>query len=165
VPATVSLETIGGRSGRVKTVAAYGAAWIGLFWTWMAFQGEWDKYEWIAGAAAATLAAALPAMLAHLGVLRFRIPLGVLKTIPQVIVQVPLDFALIIRALLRRPRGRFVVRTFESPKGVAVAAGDRAARLILASYSPNAYALDVDPGSHRVLLHDLVPRRGSEEPA
>ena len=35
---------------------------------------------------------------------------------------------------------------------------------LVASYSPNAYVVDLDPGTRQVLIHDLVPNRASEEP-
>jgi hypothetical protein len=37
--------------------------------------------------------------------------------------------------------------------------------ILLASYSPNAYVVDVDHRENRVLLHDLVTNRKSEAPA
>jgi hypothetical protein len=43
--------------------------------------------------------------------------------------------------------------------------GPRAWTALAASYSPNAYVIDIEPETHRVLLHDLVPRRESERPA
>ena len=41
----------------------------------------------------------------------------------------------------------------------------RAWLAFLTGYSPNAYLVDVDAETGIALLHDLVPRRSSEEPA
>ena len=36
---------------------------------------------------------------------------------------------------------------------------------LLATYSPNAYVVEIERERSLVLLHDLLPRRSSEEPA
>jgi hypothetical protein len=151
-------------------VRGYVLWWIALFWLWLAYQGEWNRVEWIAAAAVATPAAALATALTSLGLLRFRVPLRVLRDSKSVPLQVCADFGIVTLALARRlagrrVRGTFVVRSFASVGSGSVAAGDRAARGVLTTYSPNAYVIDVAPGSHTVLLHDLVPNRKSEEPA
>ena len=124
----------------------------------------------VAAACAATVGAGLATAVAALGLLSFRIPGHVLGEATKVPWQALVDFGIVTVALARRlagrrVRGQFVVRHFESAGSGARAAGDRAARAVLASYSPNAYPVDVDPGSHTVLLHDLVPNRDSERPA
>ena len=43
--------------------------------------------------------------------------------------------------------------------------GPRAWTALAASFSPNAYVVDIEPETESVLLHDLVPRRSSESPA
>jgi hypothetical protein len=154
----------------VRGVLTYVVWWIALFWLWLAYQGEWNRIEWVAAAGAATLGAALATAIASLGLLRFRVPARLLAEARHVPVQVVLDFGIVTLALVRRlmgqrVEGEFVVRSFESAGSGAQAAGDRAARAALATYSPNAYVVDIDPGSHTVLLHDLVPNRDSERPA
>jgi hypothetical protein len=153
----------------VRGVSTYVVSWIALFWLWLAYQGEWNRIEWIAAAGAATLGAAVATALVSLGLLRFRIPLRVLMHAKSTPLQIVIDFGIVTLALARRiagrpVRGRFVSRSFESAGSGAVAAGDRAARAVIASYSPNAYVVDIDPGAHTALLHDLVPNRKSEEP-
>ena len=141
-----------------------------MFWLWLAYQGEWNRIEWVAAACAATLAATLATALAVLGLLNFRLPARILADGKRVPLQIVVDFGIISVALARRLSGRriagrFVTRSFESAGSGATAAGDRAARSALATYSPNAYVVDVDAGRHAALLHDLVENRRSEEPA
>jgi len=120
--------------------------------------------------AAATLGAALATAIASLGLLSFRVPLHAFADAKNVPLQIVIDFGIITLALVRRVSGKrvagaFVVRSFESAGSGPLATGDRGARAVLATYSPNAYVVEVDPGRHTVLLHDLVPNRSSEEPA
>jgi len=154
----------------VRTGLTYAGWWVALFWLWLLYQGEWNKVEWIAAACAATLGAAFVTLIARVGLLRFRVPLRALRDGLNVPLQIAIDFAIVARALVRRLRGRptrgaFVVRPLPSAGSGAIAAGDRAARGILATYSPNAYVVDLDATNHAVLLHDLEPNRSSEEPA
>jgi hypothetical protein len=154
----------------VRTVLTYASWWVALFWVWLAYQGEWNAVEWVAAACAATVGAALATAIARLGLLHFRVPARALGDAGNVPLQIVVDFGIVTRALLaklaRNPSpGRFVVRSLPSAGSGARAAGDRAARAILATYSPNAYVVDVDAGRHTVLLHDLVTNRNSEKPA
>jgi hypothetical protein len=70
------------------------------------------------------------------------------------------DFALVLRALAIRRRGAF--RTTKT-----VVAGEerlRAWATYLATISPNAYVLDLDPEQGTALTHHLVPLQRSQEP-
>lgn len=154
----------------VRAVLTYVGWWIALFFVWHAFQGEWNRIEWIAAACAATLGAAFAVVVAHLGVFGFRIPPRAVRDGAKVPVQVVIDFSILTAALVRRISGRrvegtFVTRTFPSRGSGELAAGDRATRTFLSSISPNAYLIDIDPGQHIVLFHDLVVNRNSEKPA
>jgi len=62
-------------------------------------------------------------------------------------------------------RGKLISRELERGAVAARGVGPRAWTVLLSSYSPNAYAIDVDPETRTVLLHDLVPHRRSERPA
>jgi hypothetical protein len=80
--------------------------------------------------------------------------------------QVVLDYAVLVRALStalvqgdRGAIGRMVGRDTDADQ-----AARRAWVTLVATWSPNAYVLDVDAGSGRALLHDLRPWRRSEEP-
>lgn len=154
----------------VRAVLTYVGWWIALFFLWHAYQGEWNRIEWIAAACAATLGAAFALLFARVGVLRFRVPVRALRDGANVPVQLVVDFWIVTVALFRRLAGRriggtFVTRAFPSRGSGAVAAGDRATRAVLASISPNAYVIDIDAGRHVVLFHDLVTNRNSEKPA
>jgi hypothetical protein len=153
----------------VRAALTYLAWWVAMFWLWLAYQGEWNRIEWVAAACAATLAATLATALAALGLLRYRIPARAITDSKRVPLQIVVDFGIVAVALARRLTGRriagrFVTRSFESAGSGGLAAGDQAWRSVLATYSPNAYVVDVDPGRHSVLLHDLVENRSSEEP-
>ncbi|WP_181139119.1 hypothetical protein [Streptomyces sp. Ru72] len=92
-----------------------------------------------------------------------------MPALPRTAWQTVVDFGVISAVLIRsvsagrRDRvGRFVHRDVGR---VAPGAGPVAAWLaVVATYSPNAYVLDVDSASGRALLHDLRPLRASEEP-
>jgi hypothetical protein len=144
--------------------------WIALFWAWLVYQGEWNRIEWVAAAGAATLGASVATAIASRGLLAFRVPLRAIADAKSVPLQIVIDFAIVTLALMRqlggcRSQGAFVVRSFSSGESGPHAAGDRAWRAVLATFSPNAYVVDIDPGSHDVLIHDLVPHRPSESPA
>jgi hypothetical protein len=84
---------------------------------------------------------------------------------------VVVDFGIVVWALLasvahrRVVRGELISRELERDIGAADGVGPRAWTALAASYSPNAFVLDIDPSSRRVLVHDLVPHRQSESPA
>jgi hypothetical protein len=159
-----------GDTRRVKRVLAWAAWWLPLFWLWLLLVGEWNREE----LAAAALAAAVAAPLAELARVRTgfaaRVPLRGVADLPQALGMVFVDFGILLRALLvsvvrrRIVRGEFVSRELAGGSAVARAVGPRAWAVLLASYSPNAYVVDLDPETRHVLLHDLVPNRASEEP-
>ena len=157
---------------RADRVAAWLLWWIGWLGLWMLLVADTSDVEWIAGACAATLAATLSeAARAAAGVYP-RMPLAVVRKGIWIPIAVLADFGVLthalVRALARREAisGRYVVRPFDpgartTPAGIA----KRAWTIYLAGFSPNAYLVDVDIDENRVLLHDLVPWRRSEEPA
>jgi hypothetical protein len=150
----------------VKRVLAWAAWWLPLFWLWLLLIGEWNREELVAAA----LAAAVAATLAELARVRTgfaaRVPVRGVADLPQALGMVFVDFGILVRALVvsaarrRVVRGEFVARE----SAVAQNVGPRAWAVLLSSYSPNAYVVDLDPKTRRVLLHDLVPNRASEEP-
>jgi hypothetical protein len=150
----------------VKRVLAWAAWWLPLFWLWLLLVGEWNREELVAAA----LAAAVAATLAELARVRTgfaaRVPVRGVADLPQALGMVFVDFGILVRALVvsaarrRVVRGEFVARE----SAVAQNVGPRAWAVLLSSYSPNAYVVDLDPKTRRVLLHDLVPNRASEEP-
>jgi hypothetical protein len=155
----------------VRHLVGWLLAWVASFWLWLLLAGEWNRQEWIAAAAAATVAATLGELARTLGGVRARVRHTWLVQAWSVPKQVFVDFGLLLWALVlsaaRREvvRGRFVARPFPAGGSDAYAVGLRAWIGITATYSPNAYVVELDPDRKLVLLHDLIPSRASEKPA
>jgi hypothetical protein len=148
-------------------LGAWIAWWIALFFLWLVLAGEWNRIELVAAALAATAGASVAEGVRRMTGVKLRVPardVATAWTIPPIIV---LDFAIVVGALVRSAlrgetaRGRFVVRDLP-PGGDSTS---RAWRSYVATFSPNAYVVDVDEEQSAVLLHDVVPFRKSEEPA
>jgi hypothetical protein len=154
----------------VKHVVPLLAWWLALFWLWFLLVGEWNREEVVAAAIAAALAASVAELARVRTGFAARIPLRDLAVLPKALGMVFVDFAILVRALLvsaarrRVVRGEFVSREIEGGSAVTRAVGRRAWAVLVASYSPNAYVVDLDPATRQVLLHDLVRNRASEEP-
>lgn len=150
---------------------AWVAWWLALFWLWFLLVGEWDRQELVAAAGAATIAASLAELARVRTGFHARVPLRGLADLPHALGMVVVDFGIVTGALLasivrrRAVRGRLVARELQGGPAAARGVGPRAWTTLLACYSPNAYPIDVDPETGRVLLHDLVPNRRSESPA
>jgi hypothetical protein len=155
----------------VKHVAAWVAWWLALFWLWFLLVGEWNQQEVVAAAIAATIAAGLAELARARIDVSVRVPLRGLADLPGALGMVFVDFGIVTWALLRsvsrRPvvTGRLVAREYDGGRAGSSGVGPRAWSVLVASYSPNAYVIDVDPEAGTVLLHDLVPHRPSERPA
>ena len=154
----------------MKHVLAWAAWWLALFCLWFLLVGEWNREEIVAAAIAAAIAATLAEFARVRTGFTARVPLRDLAVLPKALGMVFVDFGILVWALLvsaaRRcvVRGEFVVREVEGGSAVTRAVGRRAWMVLAASYSPNAYVVDLDPATRQVLLHDLVPHRASEEP-
>jgi hypothetical protein len=150
----------------VKHVLPWVAWWLALFWLWMLLVGEWNRVEIVAAAIAATIAATLAEFARVRTGFAARLSLRDLEVLPKALWMVFVDFGILVWALLvsiarrRVVRGELVAR--ESAVGEGV--GPRAWAVLVSAYSPNAYVVDLDPETRRVLLHDLVRHRASEEP-
>jgi hypothetical protein len=155
----------------VKHVVAWLAWWLPLFWLWFLLVGEWNREELVAAAIAAAIAAALAEFARVRTGFAARLGFRDASAVPHALGMVFIDFGIVIWALLvsvtrrRVVRGVFVSREVEHGRAVTRGVGQRAWTVLLASYSPNAYVVDLDPDTRQVLLHDLVPHRPSEEPA
>jgi hypothetical protein len=146
--------------------------WVAvLWWFWMLLVAEWSTVEIVAASCVSVVAATFAEIARAKDIAPLRIPrewLSAAKTVPLVIVA---DFGIItwvlVRALLRRERieGAFRVKPFPPGGAPERAKGIRAWVTLTATYSPNAYVIDIDPDHSAVLLHDLLPREFSEEPA
>ena len=154
----------------MRHVVAWAAWWIALFWLWLLLVGQWNREQLVAAAIAAAIAASLAELARSRTAFGAAVPLPVLAAVPRALAMVVADFVILAWALVasvvrrRIVRGEFVSRELERGSWVARGAGPRAWTVLVASYSPNAYVVDVDPDTRHVLLHDLIPRRESESP-
>ena len=147
------------------------AAWaVVLFWLWMLYVGEWTAVNCVGGIVMAIVASTVTMAAVHLGTLRYTLRSRWLSTLPAVAWQVVVDFWIITRALVgcittgRRSCGRFVGRRLDTGGDTVLGASWRAFVGIAATWSPNAYVVDIDYARSECLLHDLVPHRPSESP-
>jgi hypothetical protein len=129
----------------------------------MLLVGEWNHFEWIAATAAAGVAAVVGEIARTAAGVRMRVPRGWLTRGWSALPVVFSDFAIVMAALVRRRRGVFVRRSAPAEGGGPEAVGVRVWTNTLANYSPNAYVVSLEEGE--TLLHDLVERRKSEQPA
>jgi hypothetical protein len=154
----------------VRHVVAWVAWWVPLFWLWFLLVGEWNRQELVAAAIAATIAASLAEYARARTGFHARVPLRGLTDLPPALGMVFVDFGIVTWALFTSlarwqvVRGRLVSREVEGGAVGIRGVGPRAWTMLVGSYSPNAYAIDVDPETGTVLLHDLVPNRPSERP-
>ncbi len=155
----------------MKHVAFWAGWWLLLFWLWLLLTGAWDL-ELVAAAAISAAAAATVAELARtrLG-FTAPLPLRLVLELPRAFAMVVVDFGILSVALLRSVvrrevvRGRLIERELPGESWVTQGVGSRAWTVLFASYSPNAFVVDVDPDARCVVFHDLVPNRRSEKPA
>jgi hypothetical protein len=145
-----------------RRIGAWALWWIVFWWGFVLLAGDWNRIEWIAAACVATVGATLAELVRASGRVSPGLSVAALRQAPRSLAQVPVDFWILTRALLRGQRdpGSYIAREFE-PRGRA----DRAWIVLVAGWSPNAYVVDIDEERGVVLLHDLVPNRASEEPA
>jgi hypothetical protein len=154
----------------VKHVGAWIAWWIALFWLWLLLAGQWNREEAVAAAIAATIAASLAELARVRTGFSARIPLSSLADLPEALGAVVVDFGILVWALVASVARRRIVRgelysRELTHRSRADGTGPRAWTTLVASYSPNAFVLDIDPETRHVLLHDLVRHRASEKPA
>jgi hypothetical protein len=141
-----------------------------LFWLWLLLVGEWDPEQFVAAAIAAAIAASLAEFARQRTGFSARLTLSDFAALPRAFGMVFVDFAILAWALFlsaarrRVVRGEFVSREFEGGSALTRGVGPRALAVLVASYSPNAYVVDLDLAKRRVLLHELVRHRASEEP-
>lgn len=154
----------------MKHVLPWLAWWVALFWLWLLLVGQWNREQVVAAAIAATIAASVAEFARTRTGFSAPLPLRLLAEVPQALGMVVVDFGILVWALLgsvgrrRLVRGELVSRKRPRGSWVTQGPGPRAWTMLVASFSPNAYVIDVDPEEQRVLLHDLVPYRKSEEP-
>lgn len=143
--------------------------WCVLWPLWLVFVGAWDLSDGVAGVAAAAVAATAALVVRDLGLLAFRPRRGRFAGFRRVPLQVFGDFGILVAALGRtlagRPvRGVFLAKALPANAPGPEAAFARATAEVAATYSPNAYVVDVDLDRNVALMHDLVRNSASEEP-
>ena len=143
--------------------------WCVLWPLWLVFVGAWDLVDAVAGIGAAALAGAAALVVHELGLLSFAPSARGFAGLARVPLQVFVDFGILVAALVRRLGGRPVRGVFLAKELPARGAGREAAfaralAAVAATYSPNAYVVDVDLERNVVLMHDLVRNSASEEP-
>ena len=144
----------------MKHAAAFLLFFAALWWLWQLLAGEWNQYEWIAGAGAAAVGAAIGEIARTRARARGSIAWSLVASIPSALGMVVVDFAVVVRALATRRSGSF----HQSQTAVAGRQQSRAWGAYLASLSPNAYVLEIDRESKVVLTHHLVHRPKSQAP-
>jgi hypothetical protein len=147
----------------VRHVRAWVCFFVPLWWLWQLLSGEWNHYEWIAGAAAAAVAATIGEVARTAAGVRARVPLACLRTGWSAFPVVFTDFGRVLWGLVRRPSGTFRRHPGPADGDDPESTGIRVWTNLLANYSPNAYVVGLDDGE--AVLHDLFPARSSEKPA
>jgi hypothetical protein len=154
----------------VKHVVAWLGWWLALFWLWLLLVGQWNREQLVAAAIAAAIAGGAAEFARSRTGFSAPLPPRLLADLPKALGMVFVDFGILAWALLagvarrRIVRGELVPRELPRGSWVTGGAGPRAWTVLVASFSPNAYVVDVDSESRVVLLHDLVRNRESEKP-
>jgi hypothetical protein len=143
----------------VKHAAPFLLFFVVLWWLWQLLSGEWNHDEWIAGAAAAVIAAVLAEIAVARTDGRAPLPAAVLNGVPSALGMVFVDFAIVMVALVHRRRGVIRTTTFPHPDTESF----RAWAAIVGDWSPNAYVIDVTDGT--ATTHHLVEHEPSQRPA
>jgi hypothetical protein len=160
----------GGDTAGVRHAVSWLGWWLALFWLWLLLAGEWNRQEWVAAAAAAAIGATLGELARARTGASPSLPRRALADAPRALGMVVVDFGIVAWALLESLARCEVVRGEFRSHELAPATRARDPRLrawtaLLASFSPNAYVVEIERESRSVLLHDLRPYRRSEEPA
>jgi hypothetical protein len=146
----------------VRHVLAWIVWWLACFWLWLLLVGEWNGTELVAAMVAAAAAASLAELARAWIPVRWHVPGSVLRSLPSLPLVIGEDFAIVVRLLVRSllrgeaVRGRYLERPLRS---------DDPWTTLVASVSANAYVVGTDRERGTVVVHDLVARRRSEEPA
>lgn len=145
----------------MKHVLPWLGWWLALFWLWLLLVGKWNREQVVAAAIAAAIAGTGAEFARARTAFAAPLPLRSLADLPEALGMVVADFGILVWALLASAGRRRVVRgelvSRELPS-------ETAWTVFVATFSPNAFVVDVDPEEQRVLLHDLVRHRRSERP-
>jgi len=145
------------------------AWWLSLFAVWWLLVGSWSGWYAVWGAVAVTFVTVAALTVGTLARGTASRGLGWIRELGSAAVQVALDFGVLTDVLWRAvargdrgPIGRTLTR--ETDAAGPDASVRRGWITVVATWSPNAYVVEVDESSGRALLHDLRPWRRSEEP-
>lgn len=141
-----------------------------LFALWLLFVGQWSWLIGAWGAGLALVATFGAEVVAGQGLLSVRWRPGWLRELGPAAAGVVVDFLVVTRALtVAVVTGRRRLGVFREDRSAAgsgeLPTGRRAWVELVAGWSPNCYVLDIDPATGRRLVHDLVARPSSEQPA
>jgi len=147
------------------------AWWAVLFALWVLFAGEWTALVAVWGAVLSLVATGSAGVVVRQGLLDARGRWGWARELGPSATAVVVDFTILTRALVaavatgRREVGLFVEDESSGAGDGPLPAGRRAWVALVATWSPNCYVVDIDPGSGRRIIHDLKSHRASELPA
>jgi hypothetical protein len=140
--------------------------WLVLFGAWSVMQGAWEEMEIAAGAGAAALGATFAEIARRQELLAFAPDLRWPLKVVRMFWRLPYEFALVTVALVgyllrvRAVRSEWAVSPLPRGEPSPVAAGNRAAALVVENIAPNTMALQSEDGTE-ALKHDLVPGHGT----
>lgn len=149
----------GNNRRRVKHAAPFLLFFLTLWWLWQLLTGEWSRYEWVAGGAAAVIAAVLAELAVARTEGRAPLPTSVLKAVPSALGMVVIDFVIVMGALMRRRPGVVKKTPFPFPDTESF----RTWAAIVADWSPNVYVIDLKDGT--TTTHHLIEHEPSQRPA
>lgn len=144
----------------MKHVAAWLLFFVALWWLWLLLAGEWNRTEWIAAAGAAAIGATIGEIARTRARAAVGLPRDVMASIPSALLMVFIDFGIVMWALLTGAEGSFR----HGSTRVARNASTRAWAAYVATFSPNAYVLDIDREGRVAETHHLIPFDRSQDP-
>lgn len=140
--------------------------WLVLFALWIVLQGAWEAMELAAGAGAAVLGATFAEVARRQGLLAFAPEPRWLAKSLRLLWRLPYELGIVTRALvldllrIRRVRSEWAWAPLPEGRRAPVAAGNRAAALVVENVAPNTMAIQA-ADRREALKHDLVPGRGT----
>src|SRR3954471_10085238 len=82
-----------------RRVGAWAVWWVVFWWGFVFLAGDWNRFEWIAGACVATVGATLAELVRATGRVSVGVSGDVLRHAPRALAQVPVDFWILTVAL------------------------------------------------------------------
>lgn len=141
----------------MRRISNWAAFWVVLFPLWLLYEGEWNRQDVVAGAAAAAIGATAATVAVELALPRYRFEPGLAVRIARIPWSVVREFGIITWFLVRNPRGSGQFQRYELSAGRNDPTGRarRAFIALTATYSPNSYVLEIGDGE--LVAHTLKP--------